>query len=76
MNTLLFLGNLGTTEILIIGVLLLIVVLLLFSKPDKYPTWEGLVISLLTGTIVFYLVLCHFGIMGEQRNKDSESVNQ
>jgi len=75
MNTLLFLGGVGTTEILI-GVLLLIFVLLLFSKPDKYPTWEGLVISLLTGTIVFYLVLCHFGIMGEQRNKDSESVNQ
>ena len=71
MNTFLFLGNNGTTEILIVGLFLLIVVLLLFSKPDKYPTWEGLVISLLTGTIVFYLVLCHFGIMGEERKKGS-----
>lgn len=70
MNTLLFLGNFGTGEILII-VLLLIVVLLLYTKPDKYPTWTGLIISLLTGTIVIYLVLCHFGLFGEERKRES-----
>jgi hypothetical protein len=70
MNTLLFMGNIGTTEILIIGGLLLIIVLL-FSNPRNTPTWTGLIISLLTGTIVIYLILCYFGILGEERKKES-----
>ena len=72
MNTLLFLGNVGMTEILIIGGLLLFLalVVLLSSKPDKNPTWTGLIISLLTGTIVLYLILCYFGILGEERTKE------
>ena len=72
MNTLLFWGNVGMTEILIIGGLLLFLALavLLSSKPDKNPTWTGLIISLLTGTIVLYLILCYFGILGEERKKE------
>ena len=70
MNTLLFLGNIGTTEILVV-VLLLIVVFLLFTKPSKYPTWTGLIISLLTGTILLYLVLWYWGILGEERKRES-----
>lgn len=73
MNTLLFMGEIDMTEILIIeGLLLLLgLVLLLSSKPDKYPTWTGLIISLLTGTVVIYLILCYFGILGEERKKES-----
>ena len=73
MNTLLFWGNIGMTEILIIGGLLLFLALavLLSSKPDKNPTWTGLIITLLTGTVVIYLILCYFGILGEERKKES-----
>ena len=70
MNTLLFMGEMDMTVILIIGVLLLIIVLL-SSNPQNTPTWTGLIISLLTGTIVIYLVLCYFGILGEERKKES-----
>lgn len=69
MNTLLLIGNIGTTEILIV-VLLFIVVLLLFSKPSNNPTWTGIIISLLTGTILLYLILCNWGILGEERKKE------
>ena len=48
----------------------LALVVLLSSKPDKNPTWTGLIISLLTGTIVLYLILCYFGILGEERTKE------
>ena len=50
MNTLLFLGEMGTTEILIIGglllflalaVLFLALVVLLSSKPDKNPRGDN-----------------------------------
>ena len=70
MNTLLFMGEMDMTVILIIGVLLLIIVLL-SSNPRNTPTWTGLIISLLTGTIVIYLILCYFGILGEERKKES-----
>lgn len=58
LNTLPFLGDVGTPKILI-GVLLIIVILLLFSKPNKYPIWTRHIISILTDTIVKYLLLCH-----------------
>ena len=58
LNTLPLLGDVGTPKILI-GVLLIIVILLLFSKPNKYPIWTRHIISILTDTIVKYLLLCH-----------------
>ena len=60
LNALPILGNIGMLEILI-GVLLIIFVFLLFSKPNKYPAWMGHIISFFTDTIVKYLVLCHLG---------------
>ena len=74
MNTLLLIGNIGTTEILIV-VLLFIVVLLLFSKPTNKPTWTGVIISFFTGTFLFYLILCHWGILGEECKKEESEHN-
>lgn len=70
MNTLLFIGNIGTAEILVVAIFLLIMVFLLISKPSNNPTWTGIIISLLTGTIVLYLLLCYWGILGEERKRE------
>ncbi|MBP5689143.1 MAG: hypothetical protein J6X22_10970 [Muribaculaceae bacterium] len=34
---------------------------------QNYPTWTGIIVSALLGMLVFYLILCFFGIMGEKR---------
>ena len=65
MNNLLFLGSLGLQEIIILFVVLSIIIFV-FSNPTNTPTWIGIIISLLTGTIVIYLILCYFGILGEK----------
>lgn len=33
------------------------------------PTWKGIIISALLGALPFYLVMCFFGWMGEERNR-------
>jgi hypothetical protein len=32
------------------------------------PTWKGIIISAILGMLPLYLVLCFFGIMGEEND--------
>lgn len=32
------------------------------------PTWRGIIISALLGMLPLYLILCFFGVMGEERD--------
>ena len=36
------------------------------------PSWTGIIISSILGCLPFYLVLCFFGIMGEERDNSDE----
>ncbi len=38
----------------------------------NYPTWTGIIISAILNLLVIYLVLCFFGIMGEERIRKEE----
>ena len=42
------------------------------------PTWQGIIISAVLGMLPFYLVLCFFGFMGEERDRyyDTDSPSQ
>ncbi len=33
------------------------------------PTWRGIIISAIFGMLPFYLIMCFFGWMGEERNR-------
>lgn len=35
-------------------------------------TWEGIIISAILGMLPLYLVLCFFGIIGEEGKDDDE----
>lgn len=35
------------------------------------PTWRGIIISAILGMLPMYLILCFFGVMGEER-EDAE----
>lgn len=32
------------------------------------PTWQGIIISALLGMLPFYLIMCWFGWMGEEKS--------
>lgn len=38
----------------------------------NYPTWTGIIISAILNILVIYLILCFFGIMGEERIRKEE----
>ncbi len=75
MSNLLFIGNLGAGELLVIAVsfsLLLLVLALAFRNfglGKNMPTWKGIIISAILGLLVLYLVCCFFGLMGEEQKK-------
>lgn len=75
MSNLLFIGNLGTGELLVIAVSFSL--LLLLALAFRNFGWariclhgKGIIISAILGLLVLYLVCCFFGLMGEeQKNK-------
>ena len=73
MSNLLFIGNLGTGELLVIAVsfslLLLALAFRVFDFGKNLPTWKGIIISAILGLLVLYLVCCFFGLMGEEQKK-------
>lgn len=50
----------------IVGSIYLIVKIIKAGIPNS-PTWKGIIISALLGMLPLYLVLCFFGVMGEDR---------
>ena len=78
MNTLLFLGEIDFSEVSIMLLMSLLIALVIYlliqiiNYPNKnYPTWTGIIISLLIGMLPLYLFLCFFGIMGDKsQNKE------
>lgn len=37
--------------------------------PAKNPTWKGIIISAILGLLLFYLIFCFLGWMGEERKR-------
>ena len=56
---------------IIISIVALFIYAIIFSDKN-YPTWTGIIISGLLGCLVFYLILCFMGIMGEPRYKRND----
>lgn len=52
---------------LIVGFIALIVSAIKGSR--NQPTMKGVIISLIIGMLPLYLILCFFGVMGEERNR-------
>ena len=73
MSNLLFIGNLGTGEVLVIALSFSLLLLALafrnFGLGKNMPTWKGIIISAILGLLVLYLVCCFFGLMGEEQKK-------
>ena len=53
--------------IAIAGSIYLIVKIIKAGIPNT-PTWKGIIISALLGMLPLYLVLCFFGVMGEDKS--------
>ncbi len=54
---------------LIVFAIIFVVVLIksIIRAGHNTPTWTGIIISALLGMLAFYLILCFFGWMGEER---------
>ena len=57
--------------VLTIGLVALIIGIIkaLIRNARNTPTWKGIIISAILGLLGFYLILCFFGVMGEERNR-------
>ena len=53
--------------IVIVGSIYLIVKIIMAGIPNA-PTWKGIISSALIGKLPLYLVLCFFGVMGEDKS--------
>ena len=63
--------NIGTILGMIVSISLLVLIgIAIYHGPQKNPTWKGIIISALLGLLVFYLILCFLGWMGEERNRN------
>ncbi len=51
----------------IAGSIFLIIKIIKAGIPNT-PTWKGIIISALLGLLPLYLVLCFFGVMGEDKS--------
>ena len=51
--------------ILVVTIIVLLILAICGSWRNR-PTWTGIIISAMLGCLGFYLVLCFFGIMGEE----------
>ena len=61
--------------VVLAGMIYLIVKIIKAGIPNT-PTWKGIIISALLGMLPLYLVLCFFGVMGEDRttsDRDEET---
>jgi RsiW-degrading membrane proteinase PrsW (M82 family) len=54
--------------VVFVGIIYLIVKIIMAGIPNT-PTWKGIIISALLGMLPLYLVLCFFGVMGEERKR-------
>ena len=54
---------------ILIATLIVLVFLAICGSWENRPTWTGIIISAVLGCLGFYLVLCFFGIMGEEENE-------
>lgn len=64
--------NLGGMEIALIFCFIVLLSLLpsaLSSIAQNAPTWKGVIISAILGLLPLYLILCFFGVMGEEKQK-------
>jgi quinol-cytochrome oxidoreductase complex cytochrome b subunit len=59
-------GTLGFVEILLIIGIIVLMVWAIAKGAKNSPTWKGIIISLILGLLPLYLILCFFGIMGEE----------
>lgn len=58
-------------SLLIAIVMIAFIVLLvkgLIAIARHTPTWKGIIISAILGLLPLYLILCFFGLMGEDKN--------
>lgn len=53
--------------LIIIGMVLLLSAAIKGAR--NQPTMKGVIISLIIGMLPLYLILCFFGVMGEERNR-------
>ncbi len=60
---------LGILAIIAVVALIVGIIKLLIKCARKNPTWKGIIISAILGLLPFYLILCFFGLMGEQKNR-------
>ena len=64
-----------TSSSALLIILLLVVgmcVLLYFAVKNggsNTPTWSGIIISAIFGMLPLYLILCFFGVLGEEQKK-------
>lgn len=58
-------------SLLVAVVMIAFIVLLvkgLIAIARNTPTWKGIIISAILGLLPLYLILCFFGLMGEDKN--------
>ena len=58
---------------ILVATLIVLLILAICASWENRPTWTGVIISAMMGCLPFYLILCFFGIMGEEdEEKDDE----
>ena len=48
---------------------IVLVIKAIINGAKNNPTWKGVIISAILGMLPLYLILCFFGVMGEERNR-------
>ena len=54
------------------GLLVLWLLLTILGSARCNPTFSGVVISLMLGMLPLYLILCFFGLMGDEREEEED----
>lgn len=68
-----WLGSIGDLlGFILVATLIVLFIIALLSSRKNNPTWKGIIISAMMGCLPFYLILCFFGIMGDEIEKDDE----
>jgi len=52
--------------------IIVLVIVAIFCSWKNFPTLTGIIISSIMGCLPFYLILCYFGFMGEEKENDEE----
>ena len=63
---------LGSCAFCLFVLFLVVFIKWIIKSAANTPSWTGIIISAILGCLPFYLVLCFFGIMGEERDNSDE----